>query len=162
MSTILSWISGAPSHILLMLIFTYIKFQSMITVHYFDKSDLQSFKVPILQVVHTSFPNASLTSCPLFSPTFGWVQQQSNSKRTQKWVKKVDNCQSCIRKRSATCKIGTLASFLIFFKKSKALKKQNMSIYSYEIRFSKFFHPIVWTYALTVDSKVWNTKLLAF
>ena len=50
-STILSRISGAPSHILLMLIFTYIKFQSMITVHYFDKSDLQSFKVPILQVV---------------------------------------------------------------------------------------------------------------
>ena len=32
----------------------------------------------------TSFPNATLTSCPLFSLTFGWVQQQSNSKPTQK------------------------------------------------------------------------------
>ena len=32
----------------------------------------------------TSFPNATLTSCLLFSLTFGWVQQQSHPKVSEK------------------------------------------------------------------------------
>ena len=47
-------------------------------------------------------------------------------------------------------------------KKTLKVPKPWISIYRYEINFAKFFHPTVWTYALTVDSKVWNTKLLAF
>ena len=39
----------------------------------------------------------------IFVITFGWVQQQSNSKPTQKWLKKWATCQSCIQKSSTTC-----------------------------------------------------------
>ena len=44
--------------------------------------------VPILQVCSTSFPNATLTSCPLFSLTFVWVCCCFAVAPTQKWVKK--------------------------------------------------------------------------
>ena len=70
-----------------------------------------AIKVPILQVVHTSFPNAILTSCPLFSLTFGRVQQQSISKPTQKRVKKSGQLVKVAfgKEVCTTCKIGTLA-----------------------------------------------------
>ena len=45
-----------------------------------------------------------------FSPTFGWVQQQSNSKPTQKWVKKVGNRSELhSKKKFYTYKLETLA-----------------------------------------------------
>ena len=52
--------------------------------------------------------NATLTSCPPFSLTFGWVQQQSNSKPPNSEWKKWATGQSRIRKRSTTCVTGTL------------------------------------------------------
>ena len=120
MSTILSRISGAPSHILLMLIFTYIKFQSMITIHYFDKSDLQSFKVPILQVV-LLFRMQLRQVAHFFHPLLGGCnskatakQQQTHPKVMTKMVKKCSTGQSCNQKEVTSYKIHTLAVAAIF------------------------------------------------
>ena len=53
---------------------------------YFSKINLlQRYFLKFLHVVSTYFP-VILTSCPLFSLSFGWVQQQRKS--TQKWVEK--------------------------------------------------------------------------
>ena len=61
--------------------------------------------------------NATLTSCQHFLIlliTFGWVQQQSNSKPIKKWwqnEKKWATGQSYIRKKVSSYKIHTLSNF---------------------------------------------------
>ena len=57
-----------------------------------------------------------------FVITFGWVQQQSNSKPTQKWwqnEKKWATGQSCIRKEVTSYKIHTLIGYAFLNEKAK-------------------------------------------
>ena len=92
------------------------KILAKIKIYVLHRAELL-FKVCYEIPCSTSFPNATLTSCPFFSLTFGWVcccfavallllcccTHPKVSEK--KWA----TGQSCIRKSSTTCKIGTLA-----------------------------------------------------